>query len=213
MRPSRYLKELHHRATRHFHKLAVLVSVASGITWPESDRVMSYVTIESLNTWSTFVRTYFLSCTLSPWTESGSRVTLGNAAVRSFDDAIDAAIRRCTNRTQRSGQWSRDDEPPWRKPSTLIKSCHEIGCSNYANILSAFSIQTRVFDDLPKMRNFYAHRNDHTVLLAKDVAHHYTIRPHGHPTDILRTAAYGRSQALMLDWIDEIRITVELLCK
>jgi hypothetical protein len=33
-----------------------------------------------------------------------------------------------------------------------------------------------------------------------------------HSTDVLRTPGYGRPQPLLLDWIDDITITIELLC-
>ena len=32
------------------------------------------------------------------------------------------------------------------------------------------------------------------------------------PSEILLTAAYNRPQALLLDWIDDVRTTIELLC-
>lgn len=80
------------------------------------------------------------------------------------------------------------------------------------DVLAAFSVPTKVFEHLPMMRNFYAHRNEHTARIAKNLAR-YTIPMRGHPTEILCTRAYGRPQILILDWIDDITAIVELLCE
>jgi len=212
MRPSKYLKKLRHKTGRRLYKLSLLADHASRLPLPKCDQIISYITIESLNIWANFARAYFLSCSLTPWRESGSRITLTNSTIHTFDDAIDAAMRRCKYNIWKKGVWSRRDEPPWHKPKTLIDSCDEIGCSNHADILRAFTFATKVFEHLPKFRNFYAHRNDHTVSLAKNVAHQYSIPIHNHPSEILCVSAYGRPQILLLDWIDDINLTVEMLC-
>lgn len=212
MRPSKHLKQLHCKAVRRLNKLRVLVDQATALGWPESDRAVSYVTIECLNTWAGFVRAYFLSCTLSPVRENGCRIVLSNASIRTFGSAIDAAMRRCKPTIPGKRKWNRQDEPPWYKPATLIESCDEIGCSNYNDILGAFSLQTYVFRHLPRFRNFYAHRNDDTITSLKKLDLRYSIPRYRHPTEILLTQAYGRRQALLLDWIDDIKLTVEWLC-
>jgi len=212
MRPSKYLKELRKKAENRLGRLRLLADKASCLPLLESNRLISHVTIEVLNTWANFSRVYFLSCTVLAWRESGFRVMLSNQSIRTFSDAIDACMRRCKTSLWKKGGWSRRDEPPWHKPETLIKSCYEIGCSNYLDIQNAFSLPTKVFENLPKFRNFFAHRNYDTVGEAKLIAHQYSIPVHRHPTEILCTPAYGRPQVLILDWIDDIRLTVELLC-
>ena len=155
MRPSKYLKRLHHKTNaRHLSKLRTFADEASQLPLPESDRILSYVAIQCLNTWANFVRAYFLSCTLSPCRENGLKIQLNNPAIHTFDDAIDAAMKRCKHATWKRGNWTRRDEPPWHVPDTLIKSCDEIGCSNHIDIRNALSGQTKVFDHLPTFRNF-----------------------------------------------------------
>lgn len=216
MRPSKYLKRLRRKTSvRHLSKLRTLADGASQRIWPESDRVISYVTIACLNTWVNFARAYFLSCTLSPWREQGLQIQLSNPNIRTFDDAIDAAIKKCRNSRWKPGQhgnWTRHDEPPWHVPKTLTDSCDEIGCSNYTDIQNAFSIQTKVFNHLPTFRNFYAHRNDETAIKTQKIAGEYTISTPRHPSKILLSSAYGRPQVLILDWIDELDTIVQFLC-
>ncbi len=216
MRPSKYLKRLRRKTSvRHLSKLRTLADGASQLALPESDRVISYVTIACLNTWANFARTYFLSCTLAPWREQGLQIQC-NTAIRTFDDAIDAAMKRCKPlmwKQRQHGNWTRRDEPVWHVPKNLIDSCDEIGCSNYTAIQNAFSIQTKVFDHLSTFRNFYAHRNDETAIKTQKIAGEYTIPFPAHPSEILLSHAYGRPQILILDWIDDLDTIVQYLCE
>ena len=212
MRPSIYLYRLRYHATRRLYKLRILAASACILPFEEADSTISYTTIGCLNIWDNFSRAYFLSCSMSPWRENGSQVTISNPSIRNFNDAIEASIRTCKNWVWKRGNWNRRDEPPWHDPQTLIRSCSEIGCSNYIEIQNAFSIPTKVFQHLPTYRNFYAHRNDDTAQKAKEIARQYSIPVRGHPSQILCTPAYGRPQVLLLDWIDDIRFVLELLC-
>ena len=214
MRPSKYLSRLRHKTNeRHLKKLRILANEVSSLHWRQSDRIVSFVTIQCLNAWANFARAYFLSCTLFPWREKGSQITLNNSAIHTFDDAINAAIRKCKPWILQQENWSRRDEPAWHVPETLIKSCDEICCSNRIEIRETLSGQTEVFDHLPIFRNFYAHRNDNTAVKAKQIARSYSISLRSHPSEILLTPAYDRPQILILDWIDDIEAIVELLCE
>jgi hypothetical protein len=174
--------------------------------------MISYVTLELFNTWANYARAYILSCALLPLKEDGVRITLSNPSVRSPSDALKICMHKFKPKVAAHGAWTRRDEPAWHKPSILIQSCVEIGCSNLTEITRAFSIATGVFDDLPRFRHFYAHRNEHTVGFVRDIARKYSIDPRMHPTEVLCTPAYGRPQIILLDWIDDISVTVQLLC-
>jgi hypothetical protein len=213
MRPSRNLAQLHNKASHALSKLRVLAAVASSLSSSENHQVLAYVTIECQTTVSHFMRAYFLSCTL--FAETESKITIScDPGIRTFDDAIYAsACRWKPNANFRLGRIKLRDEPPWHNPNTLLNSCAEISCSNYTDIQAAFSVPTNAFSHLTKFRNFYAHRNDETVNIAKNLASHYSIRTDRHPNKILCTPSLGRPQILILDWIDDIKQTFELLCK
>lgn len=214
MKPSKYLWKIHRKASIRFITIKKSAEDALNFNWPnlDMDRLISYATIESLNTWRNFARTYFLSCTLHPRREGGSQITLNNIVIRTYDNALDAAMRRCKPWIYQRGNWSEKDEPAWHYPTTFMNCCNEIGCSNQNDISNAFSIPTHVFEHLPLFRNFYAHRSFYTAITAKNVAQRYSIPTYKHPTSILCTPAHGRPQALLLDWIDDIKIIIELLC-
>ena len=212
MRPSKHLAKLHDKMSRRLNKLRRLVNYASTVPFPDANRIMSYVTLECHSMFANFARSYFLSCTISTRRETGPEITCIPTIV-TFNDAISACMRRCKHKVWLSGNWTRRDEPPWHQPKTLIDSCHEINCSNYTDIIAAFSVPTRVFNDLTKFRNYFAHRNEYTFGFTKVVANHYSIPTHHHPSKILCTQAYGRPQVLMLDWIDDIEVIIEFLCR
>jgi hypothetical protein len=75
------------------------------------------------------------------------------------------------------------------------------------------SVDTRALQDLPVFRNFYAHRNEETAAKAIALAERqYLIRGRTHPTLAIATPPYQRPQPLILDWLDDIRAVIDLLC-
>lgn len=215
MRPCRSIEGLGLVAKRHLSRFRDLTQNALVLPRPDSDRIVSYICIECLSSWHNFCRSYFLSCILRPKTLSGHTI-LVNPHVRTFADAIDISIMTCKRRLWERGSWDRRDEPIWRDPEIFVKNCEAIGCSNIDKIRSAFSIPTKVLEHLTVLRNYYSHRNDDTIKKVRDLAFYYSIsipfKP-SHPTDILLLPAYDRPQALLLDWLDDIEIYVDLLCE
>ena len=215
MRPCRSIEGLGLVAKRHLNRFRDLAQNALTLTRPDSDRIASYVCIECLSSWHNFCRSYFLSCILRPKTLSGYTISV-NSHVRTFSDAISISMMTCKRNLWERGSWNRRDEPLWRDPKIFVKNCEAIGCSNIEKIRSAFSIPNKVLDHLLAFRNYYSHRNDETIKKVRDLAFYYSIsipfKP-SHPTDILLLPAYDRPQALLLDWLDDIEIYVDLLCE
>ena len=213
MRPRKYLIKLETTAIKKVQKLKRSLSVIHDpITIPEI--YLANITIEALNTWINFSRSFYLSCsTLCPKTSNGNRVTT-DVRVTDFNDAIGRAIRLVNSRARpdSSGIWDRRDEPTWRKPSTLIDVCSNIGCSNILNIRDGLSAQQTFFSDLPDFRNFYAHRNQQTEFAAMQKAPTYSISATLRPSDILRAFPINESSRLLEKWLDEIKFTIQYLC-
>jgi len=153
MHPARNFNILHEAVSKRLNRLRFIATNAClrpQNEFSETNREISFVIIELHSAITNFTRSYFLSCTINPKSKSGTKVTC-NPAIRSYADAIDAAMKACKNSVWRRSPgfaWSRRDEPSWHQPNTLINSCQEINCSYQANILAAFSVPTRVFNDL-----------------------------------------------------------------
>lgn len=219
MRPVRNFSNLFEAVSNRLNRLRNIADVATSRPAAEFGKTnleLSFVSIELHTTIANFARAYFLSCTLHPVTVGGKTVVC-HSWITNYSDAIDASMKACkpTIWTRASGRksWDVRDEPPWHQSGTLIKSCQEIGCSHQPNIVAAFAIPTQVFEHLTKIRNFYAHRNQSTIRIARSLASSYSIATSNHPTQIIRMSAYGRHQPLILDWIDDVRNIFDLLCQ
>lgn len=214
MRPCRSIGSLGLVAKRRLNRFRDLAQNALTLNRPDSDRIVSYICIECLNSWHNFCRSYFLSCILRPKTISGQTI-LVNPNVSTFSNAIDISMMTCKRGLWEKGSWDRRDEPLWRDPNIFVKNCEAIGCSNIDEIRNTFNVPTKVLEHLTVLRNYYSHRNDETIKKVRDLAFYYSIsipfKP-SHPTDILLLPAYDRPQALLLDWLDDIEIYIDSLC-
>ena len=175
------------------------------------DIVVAYVAIEALNAWALFSRSFYLSCALGAITERRKAVTL--TAVTT--DPLGAAITCCNNRARPNvaSLWHRRDEPTWHDPNVLMRVCGNVGCSIQSKIGQAFSLNQNVFNDLPVFRNFFAHRNVQTSQAARNIASRYTLPSKLSPTDLLLAVSPGASDPVIIEWLAEIKITADFLCK
>jgi hypothetical protein len=208
-----YLGSLRLQSWRRLARLRLLVDQCRPPLNTEEDRIVAYATIEALNLWDSFVRAYYLSCVVTrALTDSGVRITT-NVALPTVDDAIDFAVKQIYPATNRQPPWSRRDEPRWYVPGHIIKIMTSAQASNRAHIIAAFGYQTAVFANLPTARNFFAHRNADTAEKVSAIAGHYTLSARLRPSDLLCSRLPGRPQALLSDWLDDLREVIVLLCK
>jgi hypothetical protein len=214
MRPSRELEKLRDAACYRLRRLReTVLNVVSMAMSREREFILSFVVIETLNSWSNFSRSYYLSCILTPRTVTGKRITVPTP-IPNFNSAIGLAVThsRPNMTPPASGVWHRRDEPPWHDHNLLMRFCGNITCSNIIDIQAAFSFGSRVFIDLPVFRNFFAHRNGQTCKAAADLGPQYGIPATLRPSQILLSRALGRPQPLILDQFDDLITTIELLC-
>ena len=212
MRPSRSFQTLLRSATNRVGRLRAHAVEGLKQGGSYQDRQLAFVVVETLNLWANFSRSYLLSCLFRPKRIAKGRVTLGNAAVTT-PGALFLLAAQIWRGPGAAAPATRRQEPAWHQRDLLIKTCLAMGCSHVADVQNALSGNTRVFDDLPAFRNFYAHRNDESAQKAIALAHtQYLITGVGHPTSALSTPAYKRTQPLILDWLDDMQAVMEFLC-
>lgn len=214
MTPRKKFYKLHKSSYCRLDKIRRLASIAVRSPDVDRERLMGYVAIETLNTWSNFLRAYYLSCTIDCKTITGVRIR-STSRVSSFNEAIGLAIvciysRRTPNAL---GFWSRRDEPSWHDLNNFLKICQNLGVSNINDIRSALSTGSLVYTHLPIIRNFYAHRNEDSARKVMNVAPSYGISATFKPTKILSSNSLGRPQPLILDLIDDLLTTIGLMCE
>jgi hypothetical protein len=195
---------------RRLARLERRIKIVSAAGHRDRDVVVAYVAIEALNAWALFSRSFYLSCALGAFTERKRRVKMTPTA-----DPLGAAIVYINNRARPNamGIWHRRDEPAWHDPNVLMRVCRNLGCSIEVEIGQAFSVSQNVFNDLPVFRNFFAHRNGDTSQAAKNIAPRYTLPTHLSPTELLMSVSPGSTETLLVEWLTEMAITAEFLCK
>lgn len=211
MRPHRYYSQLHRSSAVRLITLREKVNRLTPTTCSLNDDRISFVAIEAMNVWASFARAYYLSWFLRPLTISGKRVICSNH-FRLFEDALIFAIRRLRSRNYSGVRPSRRDEPTWYEPRTLLTLAADIGVSNLNEVQVAFSLGATYPTNLPTVRNFFAHRNDETFRKVRDRAILLGLGGNLRPSEFVCTALPSRPQNLISDWLDEIRLTIELLC-
>ena len=192
--------------------LRSLVDNLSPPVKPEDARTVVYVTIEALNLWSNFCRSFYLSCCFNAKTSGGHSVVISGPVINSHLDAIQFAVSVTGRSRRRSGPWSRRDEPAWHVPRIFLTVLTRLGMSNWTTVQAALSYPMGAFDDLRAVRNFFAHRNEETVAEVVQVARNHALSPNLRPTDLVCSSVPSRPQALMADWLDDIRSVAGALC-
>jgi len=186
---------------------------AAGLPGPrQKSQLVGAASIEVHNSWSNFVRAYYLSCVMSARAISGESVTCVDMFVRS--DPIGYAVHLFNPKAcpTSEGNWRHRTEPPWHDPYVLTTLATVLPLSNEADVRAAFSIGSRVFIDLPVFRNYFAHRNQASERAARDLAILNSIPGQPSPAEILIATPLSRPQSLFLDWLDDLMFTASYLC-
>jgi hypothetical protein len=178
-----------------------------------SERTVAYVTIEIVNLWSSFCRAYYLSCCLGTMTAGGHRVVVNAGRFHSTMEAIGFAVEIAGRGRNKTGPWRRMEEPAWHVPATFLRVQQALQPSNLVNMHNAFSYSTTAFDDLRTLRNFFAHRNEDTARGVLGVARNNGISPRLHPADVICSRASNRPQSLVSDWLDDVRVVAQDMCR
>jgi hypothetical protein len=211
LNPQYRYQRLHRSANTRLLWLRDKVNNLTPITSFSHDESIAYVAIESTNIWAAFTRAYYLSWCMKPRTMTGQRVNCVHHFT-SFEEALLFAIRHLRSAGYRRSRPSRRDEPTWHDPGNLLELAAAVGVSNIGQISSALSFGATYGSNLPTVRNFYAHRNDETFRKVQNKAALLGLGTNLRPCEFVCAALPSRPQNLISDWLDEIRLTIELLC-
>lgn len=215
MRRVRSLPRLHRAVLQRVLLLRSLVDRAELMTSSaQKEALIAFSTIELHNTWSLFVRSFYVSCACGAFNGRGHRITATTRRFRSATDAIDLAVRvkKSLPLVGPSRIWNWLDEPRWHNSNAVVDAARTAGLTNLADIQAVYSTRDPFFADLPTFRHFFAHRSGSTMRDARARAMSYGISSMKRPAEILLTRPLNRHQALILDWMDSVLFSVEFLC-
>lgn len=217
MTPRRCLPRLYpplRRRLNHFRDLCSQSNLLA-LSDQEKERVLTFVAIDALNTWSNFARAFYLSCVFGATTVNGKRVTYTVpspmvAPLTPFEALVHAIVTIKRPHYTNSGTVvMRRDEPSWHMPDTLPRLSASLSLSIHSTIDGAFGFGA--FSGLRVFRNFFAHRNDDTEARVKRAAPSFRVPSSVRPFEMLQFQPPNRPP-LILDWMDELDITGYSLC-
>lgn len=213
MRAHRRLDKLQKTACRRLLTLREAVAELAPPVGPDADRLVAYTVIESWNLWAGFCRSLYLSCAIGATTASGHRITHAQPFGSVTDDALLFAANLRRQRPLGSKPVSPRDEPAWQDPSTLIYALSELGATNTSQVSAGLSISTDVYQRMPTLRNFYAHRSKATAEKVARVARSIAMNPLLRPSELLVSCRRRRPQNVLADWLDDIRNSIDIACQ
>lgn len=165
----------------------------------------SFVVLEVLTLWANFARFYFISCALGAKSPDGGRVQLGVAPFADEKAALAFGAKGEKNKSR--------GEPIWHDFDAFGRVMGKLNLADPTRLLTSLGYPSKVFDDLPPCRNFFAHRTQNTARKVKNVARRNGINPALPPSEVVCTPATGRSYPLVVDWLDDLTAIIEILAK
>jgi hypothetical protein len=176
----------------------------------QRDRTVARICIDSLNQWTNFSRSFYLSCIAGARTKTGSIARTSAFSFVDFQAAIDYATASAKPHLK-NFPVKRREEPPWFDPFLLLSLSQKLAFTNQAAVIAALSGKTNVFNHLPVFRNFFAHRNEDT--------HRKTVRietdlggpTFKFPSHYLLYTPSGKTACVLEEWLIDLRIVSDII--
>lgn len=206
------LRHLQKAAIRQLANIQARLVAGSRLSVKEAERVAALCLIDAQSTWSLFVRSFFVSCTLGARRVGGGRTSTSVPGIKTAADAIKFATFAIKPSVKtKKGSIGPLDEPPWHLGWVLPRLARDAGLSNTAQVVAAYSIPGRALEDLPKARNFFAHRSHKTADVLRALAPQYGL-PGSIRAGALPVQLHPKRQGMIASgWVAELSAMVKLL--
>lgn len=204
MRAVRQLQDLRIRSKVRLVQLVDSVNASHTSHLREADTYVSKACIESVNIWTNFSRSLYLSCALRCTTNSGQKIA---PETHSFASKADALLYA----QQLVGRRGRGrNEPVWHDEANLRKLFQALRLQNMQSLSASQSTSSNCLKVLPTIRNFYAHRNEETANKAKRVLLRAGYTYTGHPTTTILQRLPGNPNIFMCELLLDLITKIEL---
>ncbi|MYF79659.1 MAG: hypothetical protein F4180_07340 [Chloroflexi bacterium] len=165
------------------------------------DLTVAYVVIELDSLWANTAKALFVSVALGASDGSGTRVEMTK---RPSPQGLAAAL-----------ELARELERRWWKRRSLLKALRQVGATNCGQVQIATNVPAVAFNHLHLFRNFYAHRGIESREKLEVPLRSLRVPTQYSATRALlthyRKSGSPRHQPILLDLLDEVRATIELL--
>jgi hypothetical protein len=221
MRRRTCLDRLNRSFTHRILRLEAVANQVAGKVGHDIDRALAFLTIEALTSWSNFTREFYLSCPFAyPKTIGGQHVSHNDSTIVDERHALLRSILvlkgngHSYSRAQTAGYISFSDEPVWREKRCLSKLASDLLLTNTSAVTTGLSYQTTFFDDLPIIRNFYAHRSHGTATKVFSMAKtKYGAVAIHHPSELVNVVLAGSTQTMIQEWLGDMKQIGYSICK
>jgi hypothetical protein len=194
-------------------RLESLLAPVTGKHDAEADRVVSHVIINAMSAWAGFAREYYLSCAIArPKTMLGNRVSHSLSTITDERLALLHSISVLKGKTLTATRIAPRDEPAWQEKRALSALSVSLSLSNASSVVSALSYHTTFFDEMPTVRNFFAHRSHGTAEKVQRIAKKYGA-PSARPTELINTVRSGATQTIAQEWLGDMKQIGLVLCQ
>lgn len=183
----------------------------TGLDPKSAERNVALCLIDAQSTWSLFVRCFFASSFMGAARGGGGHVSTTAPGPYTPADAIAWASVALNPKLAGRRKIGPLDEPRWHLPFVLPRLAGLAGLSNQPQILVAYAVPGPAFDDMPKARNFFAHRSRHTAATLKTIAPAYGLPATMRAGEIPGSPHPRRPGTIASTWVDQIASTVKLL--
>ncbi len=208
------LEDIVTQRTRKLGERAALLAKSGPVEHYSFEAETAAIVLGLLNSWQLTARCFVVSSALGTKTTDG-RWLQSPLQLQSENDVIGAAIqvRKPNAQPNAQGIWNSRDEPTWHSPSVILDATKYLSIPNNGTFSAAFSFGFRVFQDLPTMRNYFAHRNEVTHARARALAPKYLLPPSRKPSAWLNQRPPTQHSSVLEDWIAELTLTTEELLR
>jgi hypothetical protein len=157
--------------------------------------------IRLLDAWARFCRELVLrSASEQPLTVGGTRLPLAPGITGRKD------VLRVLRTVYTKFPW----EPRWIDPQSCLKAANILKIPNYATVSSGLAVSPSPVEDLRKLRNFLAHRNEGTAAEVHTAASNIGIAPTANVIGILQSVPAGSGLNVLRTWVEQLQTMSEI---
>lgn len=160
--------------------------------------------IRLLDAWARFCRELVLvSASEQPLTAGGTRLPRA-PGIAGRKDALNA-LRTVYTRFP----W----EPRWVDAQACLKAANVLGISNYSTLSAGLAVTPSPVEDLCRLRNFLAHRNEGTAVQVHIAAVNIGVARSSNVIGILRSVTPSSSLSVLQKWIQQLQVMSEIAAR
>jgi hypothetical protein len=160
--------------------------------------------IRLLDAWARFCRELVLiSSSEQPLTAGGTRLPLA-PGITGRKDAL---------RTLRTLYTRFPWEPRWTDAQACLKAANLLGIANYSTISTGIAVTPSPLEDLGRLRNFLAHRNEGTAAEVRAAAVNVGMAPTSNVIAILRTVTGASTLSVLQLWIKQLQTMAQIAAR